>query len=223
MSSCPGAMGWNVPNGKQQAFAQLWELWQDTVSLNSSQFHFWPDHRHSHSCGRSIKVSLPDYSLWNWWGAGWHLYSATPLATSAAHVHFMATSCCKSLHNKMPRWLYTERSGHTMETIFQGTPSCTWQCLKLPLEYKNTIISKTRVCSLCSSRAAVLEKHSLQTVRHPWGTQSNQNNATWKFVYMVLFPLQGHLSLRKGHNSIMHFFAVSPHSHFTALFFFCKD
>lgn len=36
---------------------------QDTVSLNSSQFHFWPDHRHSHSCGCSIKVSLPDYSL----------------------------------------------------------------------------------------------------------------------------------------------------------------
>lgn len=63
---------------------QLWEPLQDTVSLNSSQFHFWPDHRHSHSCGCSIKVSLPDYSLWNWWGAGWHLYSLMLLATSAA-------------------------------------------------------------------------------------------------------------------------------------------
>lgn len=61
--------------------------------------------------------------------------------------------------------------------------------LKLQLKYKNAVVLQTFVCSLCYSQAAVLEKQSPQTVNHPRGTKSNGNNATWKFVYMVLFPL----------------------------------
>lgn len=99
----------------------------------------------------------------------------------------------KSLHN-ISRWLHTGATQWKLVSMAHLAAPDT--VLKQQLRYMNAVI-----CSLCCSRAAVLEKQSPQTLNQPWGTKDNGNNATWKFVYMVLFPLQG----------ILYFISILPH------------
>lgn len=122
------------------------------------------------------------------------------LATSAALLvhkllrpHFVLRSLntwsAKSLHNKISTWLHLRATQWKLFSMAHLTAPDS--VLKLQLKYKNAVVLQTFVCSLCYSQAAVLEKQSPQTVNHPRGTKSNGNNATWKFVYMALFPLWG--------------------------------
>lgn len=106
-----------------------------------------------------------------------------------------------SLHSNISRWLHTGASQWKLVSMAHlAAPDIV---LKQQLRCMNAVICQTFACRLCYSQAAVLEKQSTQTLNQPWGTKDNGNNATWKFVYMVLFPLQG----------ILYFTSILPHRH----------
>lgn len=105
----------------------------------------------------------------------------------------------RSLHNNISRWLHIGATQWKLVSMAHlAAPDIV---LKQQLRYMNGVICQTFASSLCYSQAAVLERQSPQTLNQPLGAKDNGNNATWKFVCMVLFPLQG----------ILYFISILPH------------